>query len=255
MRKYIAFTLAEIMIVLVVIGIITAILFPIAIHSAPDENVMKFKKGHNTLGTVIRELVNSDEYYLNGDLGIKANGDLVDGRHDGDNTYFCETFADMVSVKKKNCSEEVINVELQQFIQQGQYDDTNMTALYEGVADNACKALAGKIKEEIVLTDGIVFYQTAPNVPFGINYFDQQASRNPDESNFCPNETDPCAKDRLFHMTDNNGFVRIYKTFCMDVDGINKGEDPFGYGIRVDGKIFADRRAMEWLNKSVQKGE
>ena len=51
-----AFTLAEILIVLVIIGVLTAILLPIAFQSSPDENVMKFKKANNTLGTIIREL-------------------------------------------------------------------------------------------------------------------------------------------------------------------------------------------------------
>ena len=105
-----AFTLAEIMIVLTIIGILTAILLPIAINSAPDENVMKFKKGNNTLGTVIRELVNSDKYYANGDLGIRADGTLIDGTHDGDNTYFCETFADVVSTKSVNCKDEELTL-------------------------------------------------------------------------------------------------------------------------------------------------
>ena len=41
----------------------------------------------------------------------------------------------------------------------------------------------------------------------------------------------------------------------MDVDGINKGEDPFGYGIRADGKIIMGARADEWMNKSIQKGD
>ena len=63
-----AFTLAEIMIVLTIIGVLTAILLPIANHSRPDEAVMKFKKADTTLKNVIRELVNSDKYYLNGDL-------------------------------------------------------------------------------------------------------------------------------------------------------------------------------------------
>ena len=43
------FTLAEVMITLTVIGIITAVIIPVAIHSKPDENIMKFKKAHNTL--------------------------------------------------------------------------------------------------------------------------------------------------------------------------------------------------------------
>ena len=41
------FTLAEIMIVLAIVGVLTAILLPVAINSAPNENVMKFKKGNN----------------------------------------------------------------------------------------------------------------------------------------------------------------------------------------------------------------
>lgn len=55
----------------------------------------EFKKAHNTLFQVISTLVSSDKYYLNGDLGAKANGSDVDA------TYFCETFSDVVSVKKR----------------------------------------------------------------------------------------------------------------------------------------------------------
>ncbi len=104
--KY-AFTLAEIMIVLTIIGILSAILLPVMFQSAPNENVMKFKKGHNTLLTSIRELVNSDEYYLNGELGIKADGTILDGSHDGDFTYLCETLSEIINHKSKNCSENV----------------------------------------------------------------------------------------------------------------------------------------------------
>ena len=38
----------------------------------------------------------------------------------------------------------------------------------------------------------------------------------------------------------------------MDVDGINKGEEPFGYGIRADGKILVGSRAQQWIEKSIQ---
>ena len=57
------------MIVLSVIGVLTAILLPVARMSMPDESLIKFGKAHNTLGTVIRELVNGDKYYSEGDLG------------------------------------------------------------------------------------------------------------------------------------------------------------------------------------------
>ena len=45
----------------------------------------------------------------------------------------------------------------------------------------------------------------------------------------------------------------MYKVFCMDIDGLNNDEDPFGYGIRVDGKIILGARAQEWLEKSIQE--
>ena len=45
--------------------------------------------------------------------------------------------------------------------------------------------------------------------------------------------------------------------FCIDIDGVPANatetncvnECPFGYGIRVDGKIIAGKRATEWLEK------
>ena len=65
---------------------------------------MKFKKANTTLYRVINELVNSDKYYKDGDLGVKPNGDLIDGSHDGDYTYFCNSIADILSTKSVNCS-------------------------------------------------------------------------------------------------------------------------------------------------------
>ena len=100
------FTLSEILIVLVIIGVLSAILIPLAFQSSPDENVMKFKKAHNTLLSVIRELVSSDEYYQNGDLGIRANGALIDRTHDGDVEYFCNTIAQVMTTKSVNCSND-----------------------------------------------------------------------------------------------------------------------------------------------------
>ena len=100
MKKF-AFTLAEIMIVLTIIAIITAILLPSARNATPDESLMKFKKTNMSLASAIQELVNSDKYYSNGDLGLKPNGSLVD-----DPKYFCNTLADVLSVKSLNCSDK-----------------------------------------------------------------------------------------------------------------------------------------------------
>ena len=50
-----------------------------------------------------------------------------------------------------------------------------------------------------------------------------------------------------------DGFYTVYKLICVDIDGIDKGEAPFAYGIRRDGKILNGARADEWLQKSIQE--
>ena len=51
---------------------------------------------------------------------------------------------------------------------------------------------------------------------------------------------------------DENGFDMVYRVVCLDVDGFDKEENSFGYGIRADGKILTGKRADEWINKSIQ---
>ena len=264
-----AFTLAEIMIVLLVIGVLTAILLPSAWHSMPDENVMKFKKANATLYRVINELVNSEQYYKDGDLGIRANGTLIDGTHSGDVTYFCQTIADVVSAKSVNCSE----------IKVGNYDEGtkdisndvpwinshSYAYTVQGAGeflDNQCKKYAKSTGEEIVTSDGVVFYQVGPAMTYGMN--ETQARHALNDSRYCqnPEEQAHCNEKRFFiYFKDSQGFPTVHKIFCIDVDGISQNatvddcinECPFGYGIRVDGKIVSGKRANEWLKKSIQE--
>lgn len=236
---YFAFTLAEIMIVLVVIGVLTAIMLPVALNSAPDENIMKFKKANNTLGAVVRELVNLDRYYANGDLGVRADGTLIDNTHEGDATYFCETLGDVLSIKSKNCSSSTKNGECGGLDTRAGYHSYGYTIEEaQVIADNCCKTAVAKIGAELVTSDGVTYYQTTPGFTFGYIY-PETGTRYFG------------AQESIAH-SDANGFGAMYKIFCIDVDGIEKGEDPFGYGIRADGKIFPGKRANEWINKSVQ---
>ena len=237
------FTLAEVMITLTVIGIITAVILPVAFHSKPDENVMKFKKAHNTLYQVISTLVNSDKYCLDGDLGKMLDGSLVTSP-----THFCEIFSDVVSVKKVNCTNismpdgtVILNAQ-HLWMRDGGESGKAVTQeiLDEGKThlDTRCKDYATTIGEEIVLNDGTVFFDAKPTITFG-----ERSSK--------------CEWRRAYGypacMYDNNGFNIAYKVFCMDIDGVGKGEEPFGYGIQADGTILVGKRASEWLEKSIQE--
>ena len=284
-----AFTLAEVMITLTVIGIITAVIIPVAINSKPNESVMKFKKAHNTLYQVISTMTTSDNYYKDGDLGIKADGTQIAGDYIGDDVsmtglYFCNTFTDLVSAKN-NCAKsteftdaiaeygfaigigalgggaQLTNIEnpihkwdtVRTTVTQKEINET------KELLDKACKEHTEE-GEEIKTTDNVVYYEIATlYAKFG---------------SACPGltyeESGIMGQYRCFgkeswrkryRYEDQNGMDNAYKTFCIDVDGIPSGGSencddikdicPFGYGIRADGKILTGKRADTWLEKSL----
>jgi len=252
-----AFTLAEVMIVLAIIGILTAILLPVAHNSTPNENILKFKKAHNTLHTTIRELVNSNKYFLDGDLGVKTSGDLIDGTHEKDNEYFCNSFADVANIKENNCNkipEIYPSAKISYFFTTdgvtSVWNPETSTSTYYSVGefvDNTCKdySLGGE-KKMLVFQNNVIFYETWPNTPFGFTHSDGCGWS--DELGRCLN-----MGERVMTTYTDNGMLNTYKVLCFDIDGIEKGEEPFGYGVRVDGKILNGARADIWLQKSIQE--
>ncbi len=252
-----AFTLAEIMIVLTVIGVLTAILLPIAFQAAPDEDVMKFKKANSTLGTLIRELVNSDRYYKNGDLGTKYDGTLLIHNASGSNgaiyrKYFCESLADIMSTKSVNCSDAAGAGTYRRTIstQNGEPTAALLTTLKSGV-DTDCASAQSKIKTpQIVSSDNISWFEANPQYTFGRYYTGTTrlftAPANSSGSNGVPGHAD---------LRDQFGHDAVYKVICIDVDDYGSGEAPFGYGIRADGKIIPGKRADDWLLKAAQKSK
>ena len=254
------FTLAEIMIALVVIGVITSILLSVAFNNVPNENVMKFKKGNATLAKVINELVTSGEYYKEGDLGVKADGTMVNNNFD----YLCKTMCEVMNCKQINCNtmsstgitgemllsnETLADLKNVILTEEGKTrvvtDETIETG--KKFLDSQCKIGAIKMGKEITTPDNIVYYKVGSNnlgsTSYGVRIFAGSDKPN---------------------IRDKNGFDIAYKIFCMDVDGFNeaKGSEncddvndvcPFGYGIRADGKIILGARAQEWLEKSIQE--
>ena len=247
------FTLAEIMIALVVIGVITSILLPVAFNSVPDENVMKFKKGNATLAKVINELASSEQFYLAGDLGKDKNGNWVEKPD-----YFCITFSEILNTKSVYCKDKVVDSSYPPVGVDG--DKNNYWKIHYQIEktttylDYLCKTLQNEDLSKIVTNDDITYFEALPNFAFGadkpiegkrnVYYYTWDYTTT---ENFETGEGNTSQS----YGTDQ-GFLYTYKPFCMDIDGIGEGEDPFGYGIRVDGKILLGERAQEWLSKNIQ---
>ncbi|MBR6297747.1 MAG: hypothetical protein IKR34_00725 [Candidatus Gastranaerophilales bacterium] len=257
------------MITLTIIGVISAIVVPIAVNSRPDENVMKFKKAHNTLYQVINTLVTSDKYYSNGDLGIKADGTQI-FTVDGDREYFCKTIADLISVKEVNCNtgterrgyngyllsnEHPSHIATGSKVTRPVNEETILAS--KNKFDEFCKSSGKTFGAEITTVDGVVYYQSGSG-QFGSHKIEPSEYNHLTTSYnlryFSPPGQHPA------NYADELGNDISYKIFCIDVDGIPddvtttdcKNECPFGYGIRADGKIMNGKRADEWLEKDIQ---
>lgn len=227
-----AFTLAEILIVITIIGIVVSMLLPLAKHVIPDKEVMKFKKANNAFVSAIRELANSDKYFTPGDFGLKKDGSLV-----SDPKQFCNALADVLATKSVNCSDvgsanldstALANILPSQatFVNDGSVG----VRIYEQ-ADCMCRTKVAS-GAEIITSDGVTIYTVNPKWHFGSKI--------------------PGYEKRLFNLCSEQ---ERYKYYCIDIDGIGEGEDPFGYAVRADGKVFLGSRAQAWMERDIQQDE
>lgn len=222
------FTVLELLIVLAVIGVITAILMSASKNAIPDENIAKFKRVNMSFGAAIRELVTSGEYYLEGDLGVKPNGSLVD-----DAKYFCNTLSDVMSVRLVRCSNTNLgyNSSAVANFADALSDGIGGGKIYE-YADCMC-ANNVPANADITLIDNTLIYIINPYYHFGSK-----------------TETGSAEEKRLFNPCS---VQNRYKFLCIDIDGLNQGEAPFGYALRVDGKLIYGAKASAWMKASIQK--
>ena len=225
-----AFTLAEVMIVLAVIGILVAILLPTAQNLTPDKAILKFKKGNIGLTSAIRDLVNSDKYFYDGDLGLDRDGNRIESAK-----YFCNALGDVLTTKKVECSEDNLgyNSTAVANLADIETDEIDGIKIYEYV-DCMCKKNTTS-GAEIVLNDDTIIYTVNPYYHFG-----------------SLTESGAGEEKRLFNLCSD---TKRYKYICMDIDGFDNGEDPFGYALRADGKIIYGARAQAWISKDINNEE
>lgn len=235
-RKF-GFTLAEVMIVLSIIGILSAVLMPIAFNSGPDKNIMKFKKAHNDFTRVIRDLVSSGEYYLPGDLGMKPDGTKIDGSVNEHFYYFCKTVADSLAIKSADC--EVLYGNNAWGIYEDDYyaeklNDPSYLSYAPGHMDYMCGRTQNASAGYIRTIDDIYIINHSPYSILALNSAD-----------FIPGGG----------LSEEEVKRYFYKLICIDLDEPQKGLKPFGIAFRRDGRLKYGARAQWWLDREINKKE
>lgn len=104
-----AFTLAEVMVTLALVSVISSILVPAIMQVKPDRNKLLFKKAYTTVEKIVTEIVNDDNLYpiVSGSTGL----DNITAVNLNDKTYsgaskFCELFALKLNIVENaaNCA-------------------------------------------------------------------------------------------------------------------------------------------------------
>ena len=100
-NKLKAFTLGEVLVTLLIVGVIAATLIPTLKNIQPDRQKLMFKKAYTTVERIVTELVNDDYLYSETDDAVgldNTNTVDVNGNDYGGDTKFCRLFAMKVNV-------------------------------------------------------------------------------------------------------------------------------------------------------------
>lgn len=73
MKKIIAFTLAELVVTLSIVGVIASIILPAIKNTSPNKEMVMFKKSYGNFARISTMLVNDDEFYPEKPGGEESN--------------------------------------------------------------------------------------------------------------------------------------------------------------------------------------
>lgn len=233
-----AFTLAEIMIVFTVIGILTAILIPALFNSSPDQQKLKARKAYNTLSRAVENLTNSGPYDTNDGL-LDSTSFATD--EDDRNSFFCNNLAEILNVKSSDCSE----------------DDAN-----DGItntSDTDCVAFTTSTsRKRLCLTTTTSNSTTTVNYETLQDAFDAACEAAYYSSGTASGDYNIETADGVLwgiQRTDFSNTSEItvnsvtspsfYNLICIDVDDHSDSDYVYGAGIRKDGKILIGTKLQE----------
>ena len=109
MKKRQGFTLAEVLVVLVVLGVLASILIPTLLAQRPNQEMVMLKKAYYLTSRTVNELINDDEFYPYENLGFEDTDTAIYHNE----TYelgkkFCGLFASRLNLRDNtmDCKED-----------------------------------------------------------------------------------------------------------------------------------------------------
>lgn len=260
-----AFTVAELVIVIAVLGIISATVAMSSIKSAPNDKLLKFRKAHMMLTKGVEELSGNKVFYTQGDFSKKADGSIVPHLKQDGIDYFCDTLSTMLAAEKVNCagikSTPYSFYEYQEDnkgkITPDCASTKNPKALDMECSCNLIKHLLNgdfPYRSKIVNADNITFA-----FPLGVDFYN--ISQKAEEGGTCFGSDifyqPVCVSLEEFNMDINNDSSVDELDYFACEKALRESEDyekilnytPFAYGVRRDGKIILGEKTQQWLKR------
>lgn len=259
-----AFTLAELMLVFTVIGILTAILVPGLFLASPDQDVLKAKKAYNTVTRAVQTLMNSDPYVETGSLNASH---YITGTDSDDivqrNAFFCTNLANAINARNVNCALDNVNKYMPN--EPGGSDPTQNCSDSFNPADSTEEGHWSGERKGICTN-------LANNETGRINYSDDDNGLEPRLDHACDDYFDSIVSNHEeneynFRTPDNtvwgiqlinyahpwvlnmNGvrIPRLHGVICFSTDGFKDKNHMFSVGVRHDGVVHPGAKLARLL--------
>lgn len=256
-----AFTLAECMIVMLVVGVAFAILTPILFLTAPDQDRLKAKKAYHTLLTSVSIMINSPSYaqsegslnmcsYLDSD--ILSEAEIKDMRDE----YFCLNMAEIVNAEFADCSLDLVNSAV---ATESGNDACTANTSFEFSSSSPRSSVCLKTEagteedtEQFVYTDlrdkfDIIcekFYSNA-NQNQNVDVKTVYNFKTPDGILWAIQRANFSHNAKISQFDKITGKSAFYNVICINTDSNKSAEFTYGAGVNADGNILLGTKLFE----------
>ena len=262
------FTLAELMLVFTVIGILTAILVPALFSAMPDIPKLKAKKAYNTFSRAVEQLINTAPYAEAGSFAavnvIKYTGTKSDDDSKSRNLLFCNSMVSALNATHVDCKKDLVdtcvngscgsvsNCNAPNFTVQDDYPDVRGALCITGVEDKTSKnstfgesealdysGLATKI--DTVCNNFAAKYNNSSDRFANYNFQTQDGTLWAIQLNNFSHKS----KFDVLGVTERSLYVPV----CFNTDKNKSAENTFGLAVNADGKIVLGDKLQTLLDE------
>lgn len=217
-----AFTLAELMVCLLLVSVLATILLPAIIQNKPNKSKVMFRKSYYIIERVVSELINDEDLYPNdkenNTMGFANVAEVVyAGNHYSGTTKFCNLFYEKLNTttSSPNCS-------------------TSRETPSAVPVENA--------EGTFITNDGVIWYLPASKIFASSNFESTEEVENGDGTT---TPASPAGRIEQELSVDING---INKPNCYFDENTCKDPDRFKVFVRFDGKVRVDgEKEREYL--------